>query len=912
MIDPPFPVGFEFAPGSDLAAPGPWQYQDLTGRRRQSAPIEFEYGQPDESGSVEAGSGAVTFDDRDAELSPWNPYSTWYGQLLANVPARVRIPLWYDDFDRAAAASTWGTSSSGHVWSSASGLVSLSGNGTALATFPAANGSAYQYLRDSAGVGVGSRGVNVHVQASLDAATVTGSVMCSPIVRRVESASLNSTSYFGYFRFHPSGFIQVQILRNISGAGTVLGTALTTVAWSAGKIMHFEFEADGPVLRARAYADGGSPPAWQVTAVENKSDGWSVGLLLWRESGEASAGTRVLTVYDVRVDAIPWSGYAADLPPAWDKSGEDSTTMFELAGPLRTLTALNSDEQARSPLYWLLLGYAPSGFWPCEDDAGARFAGSAIGGPAAETSGVSFGNDGFAGQSSSAKFDEVNGKFFARASTVSPQQFAVMLTYKLPAAPAADTLLYEWLSPSGTARRWQIWGGAVGFRVLVVNSIGNTLSDTGYFNYVVNPTHWLAMQLEATVSAGTVSYTLLYTEVGVNVFWSLSGSFSGSLTGVQYLQMNCSTSALVDTQWGMVYMGAETLPFVADSFIKVANGYATELAADRHDRLTSNNGVASAALPGDTIHLGVQAIDTFPTLLTQTTASGEGLQLEFGPGLQYIPLNSRYNTVPIFELEWSSDDGTATGGDLAQAPKPAAGDQRYVSQYTVKRVGGSEATWFADAATVALRGRKPGSKELSLADDPAAAQHAGWRGNAAVWPELRWPELVVDLLAHPELIDAVMRVRVGSRFTVAGMKAQVFGQEIDLVVEAVHTSVGRHEWTVTLACAPARIYDVAIYDDNTRLKDSRTSTLNAAAGPGDPTIVITFTDLLDQWSQTNEPYSLLILGEEVVVTNMAAVVGSGPWTQTATVRRAENGIGKQLPAGTPVHIHPRVRARYAL
>lgn len=918
MIEPPYDVGFEFAPGADLSNPGAWMYEDLSGRRRASVPIEFEYGQPDESGTVEAGSGAVTFDDRDAELSPWNPYGQWYGQLGANVPARVRIPVWWDDFDRPAASNTWGTSSSGHVWSSTSGLVSLSGNGTALATFPVANGNAYQYLRDTSGVGVGARGVNVHVQASLDALTVTGAVVCAPIIRRVEGAALNSTSYFCYFRFDPSGFIRITIFRNINGSGTTIGNLVTTVPYAAGRVMHFEFEGDGPVLRARTWIDGGAPPAWQVTAVENKADGWSVGLLLWREAAEASAGTRVLTVYDVRIDAFPWSGYAADLPPGWDKSGNDSTTMFELAGPLRALTQLNSDSDPHSPLYWLLYGYSPSGFWTFEDASGSTSAASAIGGPAGEVSGVSFGNEGFAGQTSFAKFDELGAKVRVKASAVSPQQFAAMLTIKLPAAPGSDTLLYEWLSPSGTARRWQVWCGATGFRVLVVNSIGNTLSDTGYFAYAVDPTQPLAMQLEATVSGGTVSYVLLYTQVGVNTFYFLNGSFSGTLVGVQQWQMNCSTAALVDVQWGMVWMGSETLPFVADSFIKVFNGYAGESPADRHDRLCAGEDVPAGSLPGDTIDLGVQETDAFTGLLKQTVSSGEGIGAEFGPGLQYIPLNSLYNLDEVMTLEWSGDEDEAAGGDgdmggdLAAAPKPAFDDQRYVSQYTVTRAGGSSATAFTDAATVALRGRKRGSAELSLFDDTAPRQHAGWRLSGATWPELRWPEIVIDLVAHPELIDAFMRIRVGSRIRVVGMKAQVFGQEIDLIVEAVSVTVGRFVWLVTLTCSPAKVYDVAIYDDDTRLKDSRTSTLSAAAGPGDPTIVITFTDRLDQWSQTNEPYSVLIRGEEVEVTNMGAVTGSGPYTQTATVRRGVNGISKQLPAGSPVTIHPRVRARYAL
>jgi hypothetical protein len=46
------------------------------------------------------------------------------------------------------------------------------------------------------------------------------------------------------------------------------------------------------------------------------------------------------------------------------------------------------------------------------------------------------------------------------------------------------------------------------------------------------------------------------------------------------------------------------------------------------------------------------------------------------------------------------------------------------------------------------------------------------------------------------------------------------------------------------------------------------------------------------------------------VTNMAAATGSGPYSQTATVTRAVNGISKTLPSGAEIHLARP--ARYAL
>ena len=49
-------------------------------------------------------------------------------------------------------------------------------------------------------------------------------------------------------------------------------------------------------------------------------------------------------------------------------------------------------------------------------------------------------------------------------------------------------------------------------------------------------------------------------------------------------------------------------------------------------------------------------------------------------------------------------------------------------------------------------------------------------------------------------------------------------------------------------------------------------------------------------------YDWLVGGERITVTAMGAVTGSGPWTQTATVVRAVNGVSKAQTAGTAVHL----------
>jgi hypothetical protein len=241
-----------------------------------------------------------------------------------------------------------------------------------------------------------------------------------------------------------------------------------------------------------------------------------------------------------------------------------------------------------------------------------------------------------------------------------------------------------------------------------------------------------------------------------------------------------------------------------------------------------------------------------------------------------------------------------TSGHVASPPEPTDDDQRLRNRVVLRRTGGSEVT-AEDATSIAVDGVYSDEVTVNLQADSQLAGHAYWRLNLGTLDGLRWPRIELDLARNPDLIDEWCKVRVGSRITIANPPDQVGTDDLDLIVEGWTETLAEYEWTVVMACSPAVAFQVGVYDDTASRYDLRTCTLNGSHAAGATSLALTITGN-EAWSTTAEPYDLLISGERVTVTSMGARSGSGPYSQTATVTRAVNGISKTLPGGAEVHI----------
>lgn len=899
---PPFLIRGEIAPGADLTGPPDdyvWQTVIGNGARRMRTEIEFSYGRDDEAADLEPATGSVTFDDRDGALSPRNPLGPWYGQLVDGTPIRFALEGYGgDDFDRTVSPG-WGTSSSGHVWTNASSAWSVApGEGRiTLATGTAS----YSFLTDVTGL-------NLRVRAAIkiDAMPASDSFVFGVALRAVDT----SNGYWAYFEFRSTGVMSVKLVRRDAGVNSTLQETITAVPFVVGTPVEICVEAEGNRLRGKVWEQGDpEPEGWDTAQVIGRIDGNLFGAFGWRLATGASPIT--VAVSDLTVEALVFSGDLTELPLKWDKSGRDSTVPAGLAGPFQRL--LQNDDDVLSPLRRQLPSYLPASYFPFEGSTSNAVPGARAATATRCTLGES---DAPAGSASAGKMTTDISYVFMPADADTGAEWAGMILLKLGDVPASDTPLLSWTSPTGTVARWQLYVGATTFSLLGFNSSGGTVFDSGAWGRVIDVEEWFSIQLETVQDGGNVDYALLWGQVGAGeTSYAMTGTFAGTTRALKSMYLQSAT-VFVDTLFCHAWLGPESLPYISNDFRAVASGYEGESIRGRLGRLIVEAGQTISIPVGDTEDAGPQPRARFLDLVQECTRTDLGVFMEDGYGYRYETRTSRYNKDVRMTIEWSGDDGEQAGGDLWESPEPVDDGQRYRNRMTVTNSTTGSSSTVEDTVEIARRGLRRGQPpgDLNLADDTTLDDQASWRLWLAKWDELRWPRITLNLVQAPHLIPGWLSCRVGSRIRIVGPKSQVAGQWIDLIIEGAEQRIGRNQWLVTLSCSPALAGDVALYDTATKRKDSPSTVLVAGVDADDVSWQIITDHIDDCWSTdpTYLGYVWDVEGEEVRVDGMTSPAGTGPYTQTATVTRAFNGVAKAHDADTPIRMALRMRARYAL
>lgn len=890
-------IRVDIAPDADPdGSPSLWQWYDVSGYRRQTADVELNVGRDDEAAVVEAADSTIVFDLRDGLLAPRNPNSELYRRIGVNTPVRYRLPLAHDDFGRTVVGG-WGVADSGQEWSTGASFNAVnSGAGKVGITAP--NITSTGVLLD-----VGSLDIEVVYSISIEAVT-TGAPWISGVeLRRID----NSNTYRVFTELKPLGVITQKVVRVLDGVSSDLAEDLTvTGTYSAGTKVWTRAQAVGGSIRSKAWVGtlNDEPTAWNITTNAITIEGGGFAFYQWRFGGNTNPGTLTVSIDDFTLESVLWTGFVPEWSPKWDKSGNDSTLTLAPGGPIRKLS--QGEEAIESPLKRQLEQYNPGGYWPLEDASGANSAGSGItGGRAAQAVDVTFGDDDCPpGALSSVKFNSTSSLLRGYTTADTGAEFAAMIFFKLPALPAAESVLIEWQCSAGTLRRWIIYVNATAFVLKAFDSDGNQDLSTSAI-YVANPLTWIAIQLETTQNGTGVDYALIWHAINSETFYAITGTVASNTTGrLSGFRMYGST-ALVDARFSHIFEGAETLPFVANGFHQVANGYAGELASARIARLMTEQGLTVNIPSATTEALGVQTSMKFIELIRECEAADGGLLIERGPAYVYIPREVRYNPEVRLALDWS-------GGDLAEAPAPTDDDQRLFTRWKVSRKNGSEAV-YVNAEAKARHGQITNTKEINIDEDRRLAWHAAWATALTTVDDMRWPVVELDLVAHPELIPLFLTCRIGSRITIDNPKDQVPGTVIDLIIEGIKQRIGRTAWKVTIACSPAKIWtQIAQWDTAGKLWGSKTTTLAEDIDLTETAWNISTSSRWETWSTTASGYQWELDGEWVTVTGMTAATGTGPYLQTATVVRGTgvDGITKTHSSGASVRMaNP---ARYGL
>jgi hypothetical protein len=220
---------------------------------------------------------------------------------------------------------------------------------------------------------------------------------------------------------------------------------------------------------------------------------------------------------------------------------------------------------------------------------------------------------------------------------------------------------------------------------------------------------------------------------------------------------------------------------------------------------------------------------------------------------------------------------------------------------TVRNWDGEEVTVRRDTGPTSTLpppdgvGEYPLTVDVNLNDRLRLPHHANWRLARGGYEIGQYREVTVDLVANPDLRTAVQAVLEGDHITVSGVEPEVLHFMVVGIVARITS--GTH--TVTFRVEPWGVWDVGVWDSPTWRWDVGTMTLDAAYSETAGNWVFAFTNPRDVFTSNCD---LLVGGERVTMTAHGALTGSGPYTQTATVTRAVNGVRKAQRAGTEVHV----------
>lgn len=580
-----------------------------------------------------------------------------------------------------------------------------------------------------------------------------------------------------------------------------------------------------------------------------------------------------------------------------------STTALVAEGLLRRLGRWT--DPLRSPMYRTISTRTTSlGHWSLEEPSGATLiANSRDGGAKADAAGqYSLGDsESPYGAASSIKLTDTTalaGKFVSASTTAGWQ---VSFSFRLPAMPGSSTgqNLFRWRTSNGYT--WLVQVKNTGYNFIVTDDDDVVLSTGGVlFGTGREPTQWITMRIACTVSAGTVTMEPAWYAQGDSAEVGTTYTFAGTVGALR--TWNTDPGTYTNGGWMSHVFGVTT---VADNLVgataqRIFNGYSGETTGQRFLRLTAELGITrfinGASI--DSTKMGPQRPDTFLNLLAEIRETEDGRidDTRSSLALSMSTRRSLYNQTSALDLTYP--------GHISPPFRRILDDAATHNRVTVTNRLGGEFTAALLTGPMSVQPPPAGVGEykhtidVNVADPESQIEDLATHHLAKGTLERpRYDSITVDLVANPGIKAAALAVATGALITITGAEPDI----VRLYVTGLQERIGPGTWTMTYQVEPYDIYDIGIWDNASFVWDSRTSTLNAGYSSSATSMVLTTPDANDVWS-TAFTGDLMVAGERIKVTTMGAVTGTGPFTQTATVLRARNGVVKAQLAGAPVHL----------
>jgi hypothetical protein len=340
-------------------------------------------------------------------------------------------------------------------------------------------------------------------------------------------------------------------------------------------------------------------------------------------------------------------------------------------------------------------------------------------------------------------------------------------------------------------------------------------------------------------------------------------------------------------------------------------GHVGELATARFLRICSEEGITAEVdeLVVDSEEMGAQGILDPLGLLREAESTNEGFIDEtFDGALRLSSRTWRYNEAPSLVLDYPTQ--------VMDPFDPTDDDLLVRNDWTITRRNGLSGRYQKTTGALNINdpavdadgvGLYQSSETLSLAEDESAIQHAAWRVRKGTVDEPRFPRVCFNLAQSPELIPSWLACDTSSRYQITNTPADV-GETVDQIIEGTVEYIDPLFWEVELSGSPFAANTVSVFDTVLGRLDCGGSTLFVALDTTSTSLSLAITDNC-VWTHNDGDFVIVVEGEEMLVTAVAAATGIYPFQQqTLTVTRSYNGAVATHAFGAEVHIRDGVVA----
>lgn len=334
-----------------------------------------------------------------------------------------------------------------------------------------------------------------------------------------------------------------------------------------------------------------------------------------------------------------------------------------------------------------------------------------------------------------------------------------------------------------------------------------------------------------------------------------------------------------------------------------ALGYTGETAGRRIERVCEDGAIPITFIGDldDTTIMGPQFAEARIAQIRDAEATDFGMLTSSRTAneLLYRTRTSMYNQDPALTLDYSArvvappfepvDDDEQTRNDVTAS-------RRDGGSYRITKTTGPLAAVDPPAGI----GQYEDEITVNVETDAQLSAIAAWKLNEGTLDAARYPSVTVNLGAaevDAALTAAVLAVDVGDLLRVTNLDDADIPDSIDLIVLGYSETFDNSQWMWTANCAPAHLYQVAVFGEQHYGADGSVLTAAVTAGATSFQVSKGGTSI---WTRTPAafPFDINVGGERMTVTNITSATSP----QTFTVTRAVNGVVKAHAINAPVQL----------